>query len=111
MERITTLEKIYEINPKIKKYFSEGRLYYAYITGGFWGSIDTINYDKRYVEVVKAFEEQLSYLVYHVIERGNTISLLFVSDNYNHWLEERPTSSGVMAEIVNMDTYENELVY
>lgn len=48
-------------------------------------------------------------MVYHVIERGNTISLLFVSDNYNHWLEERPTSSGVMAYVVNMDTYENEL--
>ena len=109
MERLTTLENIYEINPKIKKYFSEGKLYYSYITGGFLGSIDTINYDKRYAKVVKAFEEQTSYLVYHVIERGNTISLLFVSDDYNHWMEERPTSSGVMAQVVNMDTYENEL--
>jgi hypothetical protein len=44
-----------------------------------------------------------------VIERRNTISLLFVSDDYNHWLEERPTSSGIMAQVVNMDTYENEL--
>ena len=88
---------------------SEGKLYYSYITGGFLGSIDTINYDKRYAEVVKAFEEQTSYLVYHVIERGNTISLLFVSDDYNHWLEERPTASGVMAQVVDMDTYENEL--
>lgn len=109
MERLTMLESIYGINPKIKKYFSEGKLYYSYITGGFLGSIDTINYDKRYADVVKAFEEQTSYLVYHVIERGNTISLLFVSDDYNHWLEERPTSSGVMAQVVDMDTYENEL--
>lgn len=109
MERLTMLENIYEINPKIKEYFSKGKLYYSYITGGFWGSIDTINYDKRYANVVKTFEEQTSYLVYHVIERGNTISLLFVSDDYNHWLEERPTSSGVMAQVINMDTYENEL--
>lgn len=109
MERLTTLENIYGINPRIKEYFSEGRLYYSYITGGFLGSIDTINYDKRYAKVVKAFEEQTSYLVYHVIERGNTISLLFVSDDYNRWLEERPTSSGVMAQVVDMDTYENEL--
>lgn len=109
MERLATLEKIYEINPKIKKYFSEGKLYYSYITGEFLGSIDTINYDKRYADFVKAFEEQTSYLVYHVIERGNTISLLFVSDDYNHWLQERPTASGVMAHVVNIDTYENEL--
>ena len=109
MERLTSLEKIYVINPKIKKYFSEGKLYYSYITGGFIGSIDTINYDKRYADVVKAFEEQTSYLVYHVIERGNTIALLFVSDDYNHWLEERPTESGVMAQVVDMDSYENEL--
>ena len=109
MERLITLENLYEINPKIKKYFSEGKLYYSYITGGVLGSIDTINYDKRYAEVVKAFEEQTSYLVYHVIERGNTISLLFVSDDYNHWLEERPTASGVMAQVVDIDTYENEL--
>ena len=109
MERLTMLENIYGINPKIKEYFSKGKLYYSYITGGFLGSIDTINYDKRYANVVKTFEEQTSYLVYHVIERGNTISLLFVSDDYNHWLEERPTSSGVMAQVINMDTYENEL--
>lgn len=109
MERLTMLENIYEINPKIKEYFTKGKLYYSYITGGFLGSIDTINYDKRYANVVKTFEEQTSYLVYHVIERGNTISLLFVSDDYNHWLEERPTSSGVMAQVINMDTYENEL--
>lgn len=109
MERLTILENIYGINPKIKEYFSKGKLYYSYITGGFWDSIDRINYDKRYANVVKTFEEQTSYLVYHVIERGNTISLLFASDDYNHWLEERPTSFGVMSQVINMDTYENEL--
>lgn len=109
MERLTMLENIYGINPKIKKYFSEGKLYYSYITGGFFGSIDTINYDKRYAKTVKDFENQTSYLVYHVIERGNSISLLFVSDDYNHWLEERPTSSGVMAQVIDIDTYENKL--
>ncbi len=109
MERLTILEKIYKINPKIKKYFSEGKLYYSYITGGFLGSIDTINYDERYAKIVRTFEEQTSYLVYHAIERDNTISLLFVSDNYSHWLDERPTSSGVMAQVVNLDTYESKL--
>lgn len=111
MERLSALEKIYGLNPKVKQYFGEGKLYYSYITGGFIGSIDTINYDERYVSIVKAFEEQTPYLVYHVIERGHTISLLFVSDDYSHWLEERPTASGVMAQVVNMDTYKNELGY
>ncbi len=59
------------------------------------------------MEAVKSFEEQSSYLVYHVIERGDTISLLFVSDDYNHWMEERPTSSGVMAQVVDLDTHES----
>lgn len=111
MERLSALEKIYGLNPKVKQYFGEGKLYYSYITGGFIGSIDTINYDERYASIVKAFEEQTPYLVYHVIERGHTISLLFVSDDYSHWLEERPTSSGIMAQVVNMDTYKNELGY
>lgn len=111
IERLAILEDRYAVNPKIREYFSKGKLYYSYITGGFLGSIDTINYDKRYAKTVKDFEEQTSCLVYHVIERGNTISLLFVSDDYNHWLEERPTSSGVLAQVVNMDTHENEVGY
>lgn len=111
MERLAILESNYAINPHIRKYFSEGKLYYSYIVAGVLGSIDTINYDKRYAEAVKEFEQQTSCLVYHVIECGNTISLLFVSNDYNHWLEERPTSSGVLAQVVNMDTHENELGY
>ena len=112
IERLSMLEELFELNPKVKKYFTEGKLYYSYLTGGgYIGSIDTINYDKRYAAIVKAFEKQTSYLVYHVVERDNTISLLFVSDDYSQWIDERPTAAGVMAQIVNVDTYDNEFGY
>lgn len=110
--RLSTLEKLVHLNPNVKKYFIDGKLYYSYITGGgYIGSIDTINYDKRYAAAVEAFEKQMSCLVYHVIERGNTISILFVGDDYNHWLAERPTTAGVMAQVVNVDTNESKLGY
>lgn len=111
IERLTLLEQLYDINPKIKKYFKNGEIYYSYITGGFLGSIDTIDYDQRYAEAVQDFEERTSCLVYHVVERGNTIALLFVSDDCDRWLDERPTVSGIMAQVVNVDTHETERGY
>lgn len=112
IERLVTLEKLFGLNPNVRKYFCEEELYYSYITGGgVLGSIDTINYDQRYADIVKNFEEKTSYLVYHVIERKNTIALLFVSNDYDEWLEERPTHEGVMAVVVNVDFQENTIGY
>lgn len=110
--RLSMLEKIYGLNPKVKKYFEDGRLYYSYITGGgYIGSIDTINYDERYAATVKTFEEQTSCLAYHVIERQNTIAVLFVGTDCNEWMEERPSRTGVIARIYDVDTGENEVGY
>lgn len=107
--RLSELEKLYGLNPKVREYFSDGRLYYSYLTGGgYMGSIDTINYDKRYAEIVRKFEEETSFLVYHVIEHEDTVSLLFVSDDYSQWQEERPSSTGVLAQVVNVERYENK---
>lgn len=112
LERLSMLEKLFKLNPKVKEYFKDGKLYYSYITGGgYIGSIDTIHYDERYAQIVKAFEEQTSCLVYHVIERGDTISLLFVGDDYNRWLDERPSAMGVMAQIFDVHTNENQIGY
>lgn len=110
--RLSMLEELFGLNPKVKKYFEEGKLYYSYLTvGGYMGSIDTIHYDDRYADVVNDFEEQTSYLVYHVIEHKNTISALFVSDTPDRWVGERPASAGVMAWVLDMDTGENEIGY
>lgn len=109
--RLADLEKIYGLNPKVRKYFQEGRLYYSYLTGGYIGSIDTINYDQRYADIVEEFEEQTSYLVYHVIEHKNTLSLLFVSDDYSNWQDERPKKTGVLAQVIDIDSYDNECGY
>ena len=111
LERLTLLEKYYGLNPNVRKYFSEGKLYYSYITGGFIGSIDTIHYDKRYVNIVNSFEEETEFLVYHVIEHKDTIALLFVSKDYSDWIEERPSSNGVMAFVVNVNTDDKECGY
>lgn len=112
MVRLNMLEELHNLNPNVKQYFENGKLYYSYITGGgYIGSIDTINYDERYTTIVKAFEKQTTYLVYHVIERGKTIAILFVGDNTNCWMDERPTSAGVMAWVFDVETNENELGY
>lgn len=112
LERLTALETMYGLNPKVKAYFKEGKLYYSYLTcGGYMGSIDTINYDERYADIVKTFEKQTSCLVYHVIEHNNTLSLLFVSSDYTNWLEERPTKAGVPAQVITVDDCESTYGY
>lgn len=109
LQRLSDLEKLYGLNPKVRKYFDEGKLYYSYITGGgFIGSIDTIQYDPRYAEIVENFEEQTGCLVYHVIERKNTIALLYVSNDSSDWVVERPRKEGILAHVFDVDSYENE---
>lgn len=112
IQRLSDLEKLYNLNPKVKKYFEEGKLYYSYITGGgFIGSIDTIQYDPRYEKIVESFEEQTGYVVYHVIEHKNTISLLYVSSNSSAWVAEKPQKEGVLAQVFDLDDYKNEEGY
>jgi hypothetical protein len=68
VKRLEELTKTFNLRPNILKYFKEDKLYYSYITcKGLLGTIDTINYDKRYAEVVDRFEEEYDCLVYHVI--------------------------------------------
>ena len=57
-------------------------------------SMDTINYDERYVKIVQDFERQKNAYVYHVVEAktqdGYTLlSLLFVGDREEDWITER----------------------
>lgn len=86
LRRIKLLIKKLGLNPNVEKYFKEGKIYYSYLTaGGFLASIDTITYDERYEAVVKAFEKQYDALVYHAIETGNSIALLFVSKWESDW--------------------------
>ncbi|GEM_PF-201658 len=112
IKRLMALEKLFGLNPKVRKYFEDGKLYYSYLTGGgYIGSIDTINYDKRYADIVDQFEEQTDYLVYHVIEHNHTLSLLFVNDDYTEWEKERPTLDGVMAYVISLSDLSYECGY
>ncbi|MBM7635908.1 hypothetical protein [Streptococcus saliviloxodontae] len=82
LRRLQQMEERFQgkLNPNIRKYFSEDRLYYSYLTaGGIIGSIDTISYNPEYENVVREFEERRNKLVYHVIETGNSLALLYVS--------------------------------
>ena len=87
---LDTLIKRRGLNPKVKKYFEDGKLYYSYLTAsGLIGSIDTINYDERYAKIVAEFEKKRDCLVYHAIESGDMLSLLFVDRKYSHRLNGR----------------------
>lgn len=105
VKRLEELTKTFNLRPNILKYFKEDKLYYSYITcKGLLGTIDTINYDKRYAEVVDRFAEEYDCLVYHVIETGNTIALLFVSNNKEGWeFETLCCGQYVFAYVCNFD--------
>ena len=110
INRINTLIEKCNLNQKVMKYFSEGKVYYSYLTaGGFMGSIDTISYDKNYEKAVKDFEtKHQDYLVYHAIEsitsHGKLLSLLYVSKDKEEWESERLESdNNIMSYVVNID--------
>lgn len=106
LERIGVLTWKYNLNPKIKKYFEDDKLYYSYLTaGGLMASIDEINYDDRYPEVVKNFEKQ-GGLVYHCIESENTLTLLFVGNNEDDWPAERLWEDYIPAYVYNFSNPE-----
>ena len=113
INRIKTLIEECNLNPKVLKYFKEGKIYYSYLTaGGFLGSIDTISYDKAYEQAAKKLEmEHPDYLVYHVIETitlsGKFLSLLYVSNEKEDWECERLQSdNAIMAYVLNLDNPE-----
>lgn len=65
------------------------------------GSIDTIEYDTRYAQVVKEFEERTRSLVYHAIETRDTLALLYVSNNPADWPMERLENDYITAYVHN----------
>lgn len=86
LKRIEELSEVFELNPKIYNYFKEDKLYYSYATAlGVMGSIDTIHYDDRYAKVAAEFEKKYNCFVYHAIEFGNSLALLYVGDNQDDW--------------------------
>lgn len=116
--RIKGLIKNFKLNPNVLNYFIEGKIYYSYLTaGGVIGSIDTIDYDSRYSKFIKEFEEEKGCIVYHAIEKGNTLAVLFVSlpnEEYDdeeqsfEWEFERASNDGVIYSFVK-DFAESEL--
>lgn len=111
-EALTRLEELCDemgLNPKVYDYFNEGKLYYSYLTaGGYMGSIDTINYDKRYADAVKAIEEETGALVYHVIEtqakNAVLLALLYVSKYTEDWMTEHLENNLIYAYVCCPDS-------
>lgn len=84
----------YEIGNKLVEYLKEGRVYYSYVY-----SMDVINYNERYANIVRAFEEEHNAYVYHAVEAfdpdcGTLLSLLYVSDIREDWKQELLGKSG-----------------
>lgn len=84
--RMDYLVGMYGLNPNLSKYLEEGKVYYSYMTGGgMIGSVDTITYDPRYEKIVQDFETQIGGYVYHCVETGSMLSLLFVGSDPSEW--------------------------
>ena len=88
VENIEKLISKLGLNPNVKKYFEEGKIYYSYLTAGGWmGSIDDIEYDKRYPIIIAECERAHNCLVYHAVESGDLLSLLFVTPRHANRLQ------------------------
>lgn len=88
LKRLKNLEEQFGLNSNICKSFKEGKLQYSHSIAGSGACIDTINYDVRYAKIVEDFEEKYGHLVYHVIETGNMIALLYVGCDEEEWKTE-----------------------
>jgi len=105
LRRIGILIRLYGLNPNVLHYFEENRLYYSYLTGGgFIGSIDTISYSRKYEELVSIFENSYNCTVYHAIECDDSLFLLYVGNDKQHWFEEVPISQGIFGALFNLET-------
>lgn len=111
LRRLNELVRHQGLNPKIPRYFQEGKLYYSYLTcGGFMGSIDTITYDPRYAKAAKQFEQFYGGLVYHAIETGGTLAVLYVSEEMDQWPEEIDAKRGyLMANVYDLENDYDEI--
>ena len=116
-EALSRLQKIEDslanVNPNIRKYLEDDKLYYSYLTGGvLLGSIDTISYNPHYEAIVRKFEHDKGKFVYHVIETGDTLAFLYVTiptdsmfgENLLYeWEEERLASdNSLIAYVYNL---------
>ena len=113
--RIELLIRQTGLNPNIRKYYKQGRLYYSYITGGgFIGSIDTISYNPRNEMIVKNTERMYGIHVYHAVESAypwESLILLYVENDPGEREYGRPDHGYVMAYVHNFELGEGEFGY
>lgn len=101
-DRLKKLVRKFDLNPNLVKYWNEGKLYYSYLTGGgLLASIDTITYDPNYQKLVEEYETKTGNLVYHAVESGHLLNLLYVSRPESNCSEEQ------QREIWDMECLEN----
>ena len=110
--RMKQISEKFCLNPNLVKYLEQGKIYYSYITGGgMIGSIDTIEYDSTYVELIKKFEKNSKGYVYHAIESAlafnnrqyHFLNLLYVSNNEEYWDSERLTEDFISSYVIDLN--------
>ena len=103
LARLNLLTKRFNLDPRIMKCFAEGELMYSYLVdGGPEAYIDSIGFDMRYLENAEYLENRTDCLVYHAIETGNSLALLFVSDYHSDWEGERLHGTSLCAYVYDL---------
>lgn len=90
IERMTILK----LMPNVIKDFKKGILYYSERQNEFFdGILYWVSNKPKFEQVIKDFEKDYGYLVYHAqlmhTYFGNLLTLLFVSGYENEWEEEK----------------------
>lgn len=95
IKRLQILERVFKVhNNVLKEYQVDGTVYYSERQNQvFDGILYWLENNSDFVDAVKEIEDKYNILVYHCIlnhtEFGDWLSMLFVSDNPENWVEER----------------------
>jgi hypothetical protein len=99
--RMEIIVNKYKLYPRLLEYLKKDMVYYSYVTGnGMIGSVDTLEYDSKYVQIKNSIESKLNCYVYHMIEsdmilagiRYKFLNFLIVSKYEDEWEYNRPGS-------------------
>ena len=98
-EAIRRLKKLNVINDVVSLFENEDRLYYSKRQNSQFPAVLYFLENKdEYVQMVKDFEKETGYLVYHVIETrtsfGKILDFLFVSKYEEDWEYELEEGNG-----------------
>ena len=101
-ERLRMLIERFDLDPQILCHWEDGKLLCTFEDG----SLAQAESFPQYFELIKRFEQEYDYLVYHAVKTGPHLSLLFVDEYVQDWpffAKEELPAGHVIAYVYNLN--------